>query len=223
MKNTVPKASATARPKRDPEASRARILKVALSEFSAKGYSGARIDQLALRAKVNIRMIYHYFGGKEKLYIAVLEQTLAQLRIDETRLDFSDLAPLDGLMQLFAFIDKHFTHHPELMNLLSFENLHRARFIKKSNLIPVMASPVIALLQNLLQRGAEDGSVRAGIDPLHLYVTLVSLAYFHKSNAYTLSWIFDTDLQQPAWQSAHRQQTQHMLLRFLDPTSRANA
>jgi hypothetical protein len=76
---------------------------------------------------------------------------------------------------------------------------------------------LIQLLRNLLERGAQDGCVRADIDPLHLYVTLVSLAYFHKSNAYTLSWIFDTDLLNPTWQSQHKQQTQQMLLRFLVP------
>ncbi len=207
--------AAPTKPKRDAEASRARILKVAVSEFAAKGYSGARIEQLAKRAKVNIRMIYHYFGGKENLYIEVLEHALASLRLEETKLDFSALPPLAGLMQMNDYIDSHFGAHPELMNLLSSENLNRARFMKKSALIPVMASPVIANLQDLLQRGVADGSVRAGIDPLHLYVALVSHAYFHKSNAYTLSWIFKTDLLTPQWQAEHKQQNQQMLLSFL--------
>jgi AcrR family transcriptional regulator len=201
--------------KRDPAATRARILKVAVIEFAAKGYSGARIDAMATRAKANIRMIYHYFGGKEGLYVAVLESTLAQLRAEELKLDFSALAPLDGLMQFFDFVDRHFTSHPELMKLLSSENLNKARFMQKSALIPVMSTPVLQLLQALLQRGAADGSVAAGIDPLHLYVTLVSLAYFHKSNAHTLSRIFETDLLAPHWQTAHKAQSRQMLLQFL--------
>lgn len=203
--------------KRDAIATRGRILKVAVTEFAAKGYSGARIDAIATRAKVNIRMIYHYFSGKEALYIEVLEHTLAQLRTEELKLDFSALAPLEGLMQLFDFIDHHFSAHPELMKLLSSENLNKARFMQKSLLIPVMATPVLVLLQTLLQRGAADGSVAANIDPLHLYVTLVSLAYFHKSNAHTLSRIFQSDLLSPVWQRDHSMQTRRMLLQFLSP------
>ena len=206
--------------KRDAAATRARILKVAVAEFAAKGYSGARIEALATRAKVNVRMIYHYFGGKEALYVEVLESTLSQLRAEELKLDFSALAPLDGLMRFFDFVDRHFTTHPELMKLLSSENLNKARFMQKSALIPVMSTPVLELLHNLLQRGAADGSVAPGIDPLHLYVTLVSLAYFHKSNAHTLSRIFETDLLAPSWQVDHNQQSRAMLLQFLAATVR---
>lgn len=209
--------------KRDPEATRARILDVAVVEFAAKGYSGVRIDQVALHSKANVRMIYYYFGGKEKLYIEVLEYTLGKLRAEELTLDFSALPPLDGLMQMFEFLDCHFSAHPELMNLLSSENLQRARFMKKSALIPAISSPVVRQLSSLLQRGALDGTVRAGIDPLHLYVTLVSLSYFHKSNAYTLSWIFETDLLGRGWQADHRQQTRQMLLQFLASPSAAAA
>ena len=216
---TLKKTAVAASPKtrRDADGTRARLLKVGIAEFSAKGYSGARIDAIADRAKVNIRMIYHYFGGKENLYIEVLEQTLAKLRAEELKLDFSSVAALDGLMQLFDFIDGHFTAHPELMKLLSSENLNKARFMKKSTLIPVMATPVINLLQRLLQQGEADRTVRAGIDPLHLYVTMVSLAYFHKSNAHTLSRIFETDLLQAQWQRDHLQQTRGMLQQFLSP------
>lgn len=51
----------------------ARILKVAIAEFAAMDYSGARIDAVALRANMNIRMIYHYFSVKKALCVEVLE------------------------------------------------------------------------------------------------------------------------------------------------------
>jgi AcrR family transcriptional regulator len=220
IKNT---ATLRKSPKRDAQATRARLLKVAVAEFSAKGYSGARIETLAARARVNVRMIYHYFGGKEGLYIQVLEHTLGQLRTDELKLDFSAAAPIDGVLQLFDFIDNHFTAHPELMLLLSSENLNKARFMKKSVLIPVMATPVLRLLKTLLERGAADGSLMQGIDALHLYVTLVSLAYFHKSNAHTLSSIFKTSVLDANWQAEHKTQTQAILLQFLRPLAAAPA
>jgi AcrR family transcriptional regulator len=62
---------------RNPEATRRRILAAALAEFASKGISGARVDRIATRAKTNKRMLYHYFGSKDGLYRAVLNQRLS--------------------------------------------------------------------------------------------------------------------------------------------------
>jgi AcrR family transcriptional regulator len=58
--------------RRDPQRTRERILAAALVEFSAKGYVGARVDAVARRARVNKRMLYHYFGDKEGLFHEIL-------------------------------------------------------------------------------------------------------------------------------------------------------
>jgi AcrR family transcriptional regulator len=205
--------------KRDPAKTRASIVKAATIEFAAKGYSGARTEQIAKRAKTNIRMLYHYFGGKDGLYIVVLEEELARLRADELQLDFSAANPLDGVLQMFDFIDGHFSSHPALRSLLAFENLNKAAHLKRSARIPQMASPVLALIGTLLQRGEASGTFRPGIDALHLYVAMVSLAYYAKSHAHTLSRIFQQDLLAPDWQQAHRMQTHQMLAAFLAPAT----
>lgn len=212
------KPKATAKARRDPVKTRAKILQAATAEFAAKGYSGARTEQIARRAKSNIRMLYHYFGGKDALYVCVLEEVLANLRHEELQLDFSDVDPVQGLIQLFDFIDGHFLAHPELLNLLAFENLNRAQHLKRSTRIPQMASPVLDLIRTLLQRGEQTSVIRQGIDPLHLYVSMVSLAFFAKSNAHTLSRIFQAELLAPTWQQAHQAQAHHMLATFLAPS-----
>ena len=196
---------------------RQRIFRIAIKEFADKGFSGARVETIASRSKVNIRMIYHYFGGKEALYIEVLEHVLADLRDQELKveLDVERIAPVDGIMQLYDFIEGHFAAHPELLNLLSSENLNRARFLKRSKLIPKISSPVLDLLHTLIARGEQSATLRLGIDPLHLYVTLVSLAYFHKSNAYTISRMFETDMLAPQWQRAHKEQAHELVRAFL--------
>jgi len=200
---------------RDPAKTRARILKVAIAEFAAKGYSGARTEQIARRAQSNIRMLYHYFGGKDALYVCVLEEVLSQLRRQELQLDFDDAEPLDGVLQMADFIDAHFAARPELRGLLAFENLNRAQHLKRSVKIRDMASPVIALLDKLLRRGADAGVFRPGVDALHLYVAMVSLAYYSRAHAHTLSHIFQVDLLAPQWQLDHRTQTRGMLTNFL--------
>ena len=79
---------------RDAERTRAEILEVATAEFAERGYSGARVDEIAERTRTTKRMIYYYFGGKEQLYIAVLERAYSQLRDAEQTLDVDHLDPL---------------------------------------------------------------------------------------------------------------------------------
>ena len=63
---------------RDPEATKAKILAAAVREFSAKGISGARVDAIAARARVNKRMLYYYFESKEGLFREILRRRLAE-------------------------------------------------------------------------------------------------------------------------------------------------
>jgi AcrR family transcriptional regulator len=202
-------------PKRDPEKTRARILKTAVAEFAARGFSGARTARIARTAKVNVRMLYHYFGGKDALYIAVLEAVFENLRREELQLDFEDTEPLAGLLQLFDFIDGHFARHPELRALFAYENLNRAQHLRRSARIPTMSSPVIGLVERLLIRGQRAGQFRPGIDALRLYVTMVSLSYYSKAHAHTLSRIFEVDLAAPTWQRAQADDVHRLLAAFV--------
>jgi AcrR family transcriptional regulator len=194
---------------------RERILRVAISEFSDKGYSGARVSAICRRSRANPRMIYHYFGGKDRLYVAVLEHVLGELRQEELKLDVDHVNPFDGIMQLFDFTYEHFGQHPELIHILSGENLLRAKFLKRSSKTPVVASPLIRLIDQLLRRGEKSADFRPGIDPLQLYVAMVGFAYFHRSNAHTLSVIFNSNLLEAGWQAEHKRYAREMLATFL--------
>ena len=79
-----------------PEGTRERILRTAIAEFSEKGYSGARVLTICRKSRVNPRMIYHYFGGKDGLYVAVLEHVLGELRREELKLDVERHVPIHG-------------------------------------------------------------------------------------------------------------------------------
>src|SRR4029450_5528947 len=79
--------------RRDPDRTRESILAAAQHEFAAKGLSGGRVDAIARRAHANKRMIYHYFGSKNGLYLAALERVYEDLRGTEKTLDLADLAP----------------------------------------------------------------------------------------------------------------------------------
>jgi len=65
---------------RDPKRTRERILAAALAEFSTKGLAGSRVDAIARRARVNKRMLYHYFGHKDDLFREIMRRKLEQRR-----------------------------------------------------------------------------------------------------------------------------------------------
>jgi AcrR family transcriptional regulator len=201
--------------KRDGDATRARILDVAIREFASNGFNGGRVDAICRRAQVNPRMLYHYFGDKAGLYVAVLEDVLGELRREELKLDVDHVEPLGGILSLFHFIHRHFGRHAELISLMSGENLLEARFLRRSKDAPMKASPLIALIAEFLRRGEESGAFRSGIDPLVLYVAMVSLSYFHRSNVHTLSSIFQQNLRAPTWQAAQRRLAEDMIARVL--------
>src|SRR5580700_11036480 len=85
---------------RDPERTRQEILDVALREFARNGYAGARVDEIAANTRTTKRMIYYYFGGKEQLYIAVLEHAYSVARDAERYLDVEHLDPVTAIRTL---------------------------------------------------------------------------------------------------------------------------
>lgn len=189
-------AKAPERVRRDPERTRARILEAARVEFARRGLGGARVDQITARAGSNKRMIYYYFGNKEALFLAALESAYEHIRRAEQSLKLTDLAPAQGMRRLIRFTWEYYLAHPEFITLLNSENLHRARHLKKSKEIQALHSPLVAMLESLLQRGQRAGVFRRGVDPVQLYISIAALGYFYLSNNHTLSTIFGQDLMQ---------------------------
>lgn len=179
---------------RDPESTSAAILAAAVREFTERGFDGARVDSIAARAGINKRMLYHYFGNKQALYVAVLESSYAAIRSAEHGLHLVDRDPLDGMRELVLFTWHYYLAHPEFLSLLNTENLHRAKFLKRSARIFALNSPLIEQISLLLQRGAAQGVFRGGLDPVQVYVTIAALGFFYLSNRWTLSTVFRRDL-----------------------------
>ncbi len=179
---------------RDPEGTKAAILAAATREFTDKGFGGARIDAIAAQARINKRMLYHYYGGKEALYLAVLEETYAAIRRAEAKLDLAHREPEEGLRDLVQFTFRYFLDHPEFLSLLGTENLHKARFLKRSERILAINSPLIDELRGVLARGAAKGVFRPDADPLDVYLTMAALGFFYLSNRWTLTTVFRRDL-----------------------------
>ena len=97
--------------KQDPNAVRRNILQVAREVFATQGLSGARVDEIAARTRTSKRMIYYYFGDKDKLYRAVLEDAYSRMRQGEDALDLAALNPVAALRQLAEFTFDHHRHN----------------------------------------------------------------------------------------------------------------
>jgi len=192
-------AGAAPRPaeRRDPARTRAQILEAALVEFAQKGLDGARVDQIAARAGANKRMLYHYFGNKEDLFLAVLERTYDDIRGREAALHLEDMAPVAGMRRLVEFSFGYYTRNPYFISLLNSENLHRARHLRRSARIRQMHSPLVHMIGDLLRRGQAAGVFRRDVDPVQLYISIAGMGYFYFSNVHTLSTIFAADLATP--------------------------
>lgn len=173
---------------------RERILEAAISAFSDKGYSGARIDEIARRAGANKRMIYHYFGNKDDLFRHVLERTYDDIRAREAELHLDDLDPETGMRRLIEFSFGYYTENPHFISLLNTENLHKAAHLKGSGRVRKKHSLLVREIEDLLERGRHAGVFRSDVDPLQLYISIAGLGYFYFSNIYTLSTIFGADL-----------------------------
>ncbi len=208
---------AAERATRDPERTRASILSAATQEFAAKGLEGARTDDIARRSGANKRMIYHYFGSKDGLFQAVLENTYARIRGSEADLQLTSRDPVVAMGQLVAFSFDWFLRHPEFVKLLNEENLHGAAHVRSSNVARSLNMPLVELISELLERGAASGQFRTGVDPVQLYISIAGISYFYFSNRHTLSAIFNRQLEAPGALRQRRQHVVDLILGYLRP------
>jgi len=195
--------STSTRRKRDPEGMQRKILEAATEEFANHGFGGARVERISRRAHTVDRMLYYYFGSKEKLFRTVLEQAYEQLGEAEQQLALSTTPPREAMEALIRFTWDYYCAHPEFIRLLNSENQHRGQHLKKSTRVSQLSFPLLTILSELLERGAQAGVFRKHIDAVQIYVTIAALGYFYLSNRYTLSRFLSRDLmeekQRTAW------------------------
>ena len=187
------------------QATRESILRAAIKVFSKNGFDGGRVEQISKAAKSYDRMIYYYFGSKEGLYIAALEEIYRRFNEAESELQLDESKPREALRKVIRFMWTYSLKHPEFITLLNTENLHRGKHIGKSDKAKDYSSPAVGVLQRVLQTGVAQGLFRADLLARDLYLTIAGLCYFYLSNRFTLSAFLGEDLEAPAalqqWQA----------------------
>jgi AcrR family transcriptional regulator len=200
---------------RDAERTRADILAVATREFADQGYAGARINLIADKTSTTKRMIYYYFGGKEQLYIAVLEQAYSLIRSLEQRLDVEHLDPVEAIRELAGLTFDHHESHPDFIRLVSIENIHRAEHIARSTVLSGLANPAVDVLGTILQRGWDAGVFRQDVDALDVHQVISAFCVFRTANRHTFGAIFGRDMLDPARRDHQRQMLGDLVVAYL--------
>lgn len=193
--NTAQKKSRGGRNKKsDSEDTKRALLDAARREFAAGGLEGARVDRIAALAGANKQLVYHYFGSKDDLYSAVLQQAYQKIRDQERDLDLAGLPPLEAMRALVEFSFDYLDENREFVSLIADENTHQGWHVNESAAMEPINRPIIEMIRDTLERGVEEGVFREGLEPLQVYVSIAGISFFYFSNAHTLSRIFGRDL-----------------------------
>jgi AcrR family transcriptional regulator len=186
------------------QATRASLLKAAIKIFAQYGLDGGSVDKISKAAKSHDRMIYYYFGNKEGLFVAVIEETYRRFNVAESKLKLDLLDPLRSLEKIVQFILRYYRDHPEFVTLLNIENLHKGKHIGQSSFRDY-SSKAIGVIDQVLVTGAQTGVFSSQLRARDLYMMIAALGYFYQSNRYTLSAFLGENLEAKAafdqWES----------------------
>ena len=177
-----------------PEANRARIVRAAIDEFAARGFKGASMDAIAARTDTTRALINYHFGGKEQIYLAVLEHVYAEIRQAESLLDLDHLDPASAIRRIVEFTFTYYLEHEGFVRLVVAENQARGRHFKKSKAMRTLNRPIIERLARVIARGQAAGAFRADADPTEVHMVVAALGLFNVTNQYTFGAIFQREM-----------------------------
>jgi len=142
-------------------------------------------------------MIYYYFGSKEGLFVAVLEEMYRRFNEAEAELVLDLAKPALALRDVLHFMWNYYQKNPEFITLLNTENLHRGKHIAKSLRAREFSSPAVDVLGQVLVSGAEQKLFRTDVAARDVYLMIAALGYFYLSNRFTLSAFLGEELETP--------------------------
>ena len=207
--------TAAMRKPKQPEVNRARIVKAAIEEFAARGFKGASMDAIAARTHTTRALINYYFGGKEKIYLAVLEQVYAEIRHAESFLDLQHLAPVDAILRIVEFTFDYYLSHEYFVRIVVAENQAKGRHFRKSKAMRTLNRPIIDTLARVIQRGQAAGAFRRKVDPVEVHMAIAALGMFNVTNQYTFGAIFQREMGRAGDVRRRRAMVAEMILRYL--------
>ncbi|MEU4830068.1 TetR family transcriptional regulator [Streptosporangium sp. NPDC023615] len=206
---------ATGERRRDADRTKAEILEVAQREFAQHGYAGARVDEIAALTRTTKRMIYYYFGSKERLYITVLEKAYAEVREVERTVDVEHLAPIEAIRTLAELTFDHHDAHRDFIRLVSIENIHRGEHIRKSEALINLGAPVLDIIGRILDTGTARGDFVTTADAIDVHMMISAFCFFRVANQHTFGALFGRDMTASEYRARQRRMVGEMIVGYL--------
>lgn len=178
------------------QATQEKILNAAVKVFAKHGFDGGSLEKIARAANSYERMIPYYFGSKEGLFIAVLEETYRRFDEAELKIDLPLEKPVESLKAVIRFMFSYHQQNSEFITLLNTENMYRGKHVSKSRAREYSYRGV-STIGSLLNSGASLGVFRKDLSGRDVYLMIVSMSYFYQSNRFTLSAFLGEDLEAP--------------------------
>ena len=210
---TAARAERGVRKKYDAEKTRANILSIATREFARNGYNGARIDAIAARTSTTKRMIYYYFGGKEQLYVAVLEAAYSRIRSAEREAEVDHLEPPAAIRRLAELTFDHHEANPDFIRLVSIENIHRGEHMGES--LQAINAPAVERIERILAAGRAAGVFRRDVDAVDLHMLISAYCVFRVANRHTWQALFGRDLLEAGRRERYRAMLGDVVVEYL--------
>lgn len=201
--------------RRDRERTRAEILAVATAEFADRGLAGARVDEIAAKTRTTKRMLYYYFGSKQGLYLAVLEQAYQGIRALEQGVDVEHLHPTAAIRAITDLTFDHHEAHPDFIRLVSIENIHHAEHLRTSSVLPGLAAPAVDVLDRILARGRSSGLFRDDVDAVDVHMVISAFCIFRTANRHTFHAVFERDMLDPGRRDHYRRMLGELVVEYL--------
>ena len=216
MITVVSERTAAMRKPKAPQANRASIIRAAIDEFAARGFKGASMDAIAARTNTTRALINYYFGGKEKLYLAVLEHVYSEIRHAESLLHLEDMDPAAAIRGIVEFTYNYYLEHEGFVRIVVAENQARGRHLKKSRVMRTLNRPIIDTLGRVIARGQASGSFRTDVEPIDIHMAIAALGIFNVTNKHTFAAIFQRDMGAKGDVPRRRKMVADMILGYLE-------
>lgn len=181
---------------RNPDRTRRRILQAAIRLFANHGFHAVSVDQIVGKARVNKRMVYHYFGSKDALFEAALSEVYQRIESIEFHAVERGRSPREKLSRLLESYFEFLDAEPEFTRLLQWENLEKGRHLTKENHL-LTKNPFLARFRTIVEDGVTGGEFRRDLDVTHLMIHFIGLCFIYHSNRFSLSQSLELDLGDP--------------------------
>jgi AcrR family transcriptional regulator len=177
MRSAVSAGRARRGRRRDAAATRDALLAAGAELFAERGYDGVPVATIAQTAGVNKAMINYHFGGKRKLYLAIVSATFADIIARVEALAASPRPAPEVLREMVAAVAELATRrHPHFCAMMLREVVAGGKHLDPE--LVEKPARVLGAVQRIIERGVADGDLRP-VDPLLTHLSLVgSLVFF---------------------------------------------